>query len=112
MTKTLPYGSWPSPLSAAAVTAASPRIEGARFVGEDLWWGQSVPEEGGRTAVRRRDRRRQRRRCAAAPWNARSRVHEYGGGAWTATDDGILVFVEKADQRIWALAARRASRAC
>ncbi len=37
------------------------------------------------------------------PWNARSRVHEYGGGAWTATDDGILVFVEKSDQCVWAL---------
>ena len=38
-----------------------------------------------------------------APWNARSRVHEYGGGSWTTTDDGELVFVEKDDQRIWIL---------
>jgi len=35
-----------------------------------------------------------------SPWSARSRVHEYGGGAWTGTDDG-LVFVEKDDQRVW-----------
>ena len=36
-----------------------------------------------------------------APWNARSRVHEYGGGAWTAVDDEGLAFVEKSDQRVW-----------
>jgi hypothetical protein len=51
---TIPYGSWPSPLTAAEVSAAAPRIEGARFVGDDIWWGVTVPEEGGRTTVRRR----------------------------------------------------------
>ena len=104
MTTTIPYGSWPSPLSAAEVSAASPRLEGARFVGDEIWWGESVPEQGGRTAIRRRRRRRARVvDVLPAPWNARSRVHEYGGGAWTTTDDGELVFVEKEDQRIWIL---------
>ena len=46
MTTTIPYGSWPSPLTAAAVSAASPRLEGARFVGDEVWWGESVPERG------------------------------------------------------------------
>jgi len=35
------------------------------------------------------------------PWNIGSRVHEYGGGAWTAGDDGRLFFVEKSDQCVW-----------
>jgi dipeptidyl aminopeptidase/acylaminoacyl peptidase len=103
MSETLPYGSWPSPLSAATVTAATPRIEGARFVGEDIWWGESVPSEGGRSAVRRRGADGAPHDILPAPWSARSRVHEYGGGAWTATESGILLFVEKADQRVWAL---------
>lgn len=103
MTKTLPFGTWDSPLSATEVCAATPRIDGARFVGEDVWWGESVPEEGGRTAVRRRGADGAVRDVLPLPWNARSRVHEYGGGAWTATDDGILLFVEKADQCVWAL---------
>ncbi|SIT77554.1 prolyl oligopeptidase family serine peptidase [Microbacterium sp. RU33B] len=100
MTDILPYGSWPSPLSAEAVSAASPRLDGARFVGDEIWWGETVAEEAGRGAVRRRgadgivD-------VLPAPWSARSRVHEYGGGSWTATDDGALVFVEKTDQRVW-----------
>lgn len=101
----LPYGSWPSPLSAEAVTAGAPRLDGARFVGADaeIWWGVSVPAEGGRTAVRRRTADDAAEDVLPAPWNARSTVHEYGGGAWTTSDDGELLFVEKSDQRIWAM---------
>jgi len=47
-----PYGSWPSPFSAASVAASSPRIDGARFVGAEIWWGESVPAEKGRVTVR------------------------------------------------------------
>ncbi|WP_292827569.1 prolyl oligopeptidase family serine peptidase [Microbacterium sp.] len=103
MTETRAFGSWQSPLTARAVTAATPRIEGARFVGADVWWGESVAEQAGRTAVRRRTADGDVLDVLPPPWNARSRVHEYGGGAWTATDDGILLFVEKSDQCVWAL---------
>ncbi len=101
----LAYGTWPSPITAASVAAASPRYEGARFVaapeGEQIWWGESVPAEGGRTTVRRRLPDATIEDLLPAPWDARSRVHEYGGGAWAATDDGALCFVEKTDQRVW-----------
>ncbi|WP_439594079.1 alpha/beta hydrolase family protein [Microbacterium sp.] len=107
---TIPYGAWPSPISAAAVSAASPRIEGARFVGDDIWWGESMPEEGGRSSIRRRDADGEVHDVLPAPWSARSRVHEYGGGAWTTTDDGDLVFVEKTDQRVWLLSPGEAPR--
>lgn len=97
----LPYGTWPSPISAAEVAAASPRLEGARYVGDELWWGETVPHEAGRTSVRRRAASGDVEDLIPAPWSARSRVHEYGGAAWTATDDGVLLFVEKTDQRVW-----------
>lgn len=100
---TLPYGSWPSPVSAEAVSAATPRIDGARFVGDEVWWAETVPEEGGRTAVRRRSSSGAVEDVLPAPHDARSRVHEYGGGSWTTTDDGALLFVEKTDQRVWML---------
>lgn len=99
MPDVLPYGSWPSSVTAAAVAASAPRLEGAQFVGDEVWWAETVPSQGGRTTIRR----------ATAdgvdevlpePWSARSRVHEYGGGAWTATPDGRLVFVDKSDQRV------------
>lgn len=96
---TTPYGSWPSPFSAASVAASSPRIDGARFVGEEIWWGESVPSEGGRVTVRSSTRGE----MLPSPWSARSRVHEYGGGAWTADSDGTLYIIDAKDQRVYAL---------
>ncbi|MBO0981367.1 prolyl oligopeptidase family serine peptidase [Microbacterium sp. SD291] len=92
----MPYGTWPSPFTAASVAASSPRIDGARFVGEEIWWGESVPAERGRVSVRTSTGHE----VLPAPWSARSRVHEYGGGAWTADADGTLYFVDSADQRV------------
>lgn len=103
MVDTLPYGSWPSPLSATWAAAASPRFEGGALVGDEVWWGQSMPTEGGRTAVLRRTSGGTIEPVLPSPWSARSRVHEYGGGAWAATDDGRLLFVETNDQRVWLL---------
>jgi dipeptidyl aminopeptidase/acylaminoacyl peptidase len=100
MESTLPYGSWPSPLTASAVASASARFDGARFVGDEVWWAEGVPAEAGRTAVRRRRVDGSVADVLPAPWSARSRVHEYGGGAWTADEDGALYFVDGSDQRV------------
>lgn len=102
---TAPYGSWPSPISAADVAGGSLRLDGARFVGEEIWWSEGIPSERGRTALFRVP-------CGAAqagepevllpaPWSMRSRVHEYGGGAWTADPTGVVYFVEQSDQRVY-----------
>ncbi|WP_194765503.1 prolyl oligopeptidase family serine peptidase [Microbacterium sp. UFMG61] len=90
------FGSWPSPFSPTSVAASSPRIDGAAFVGDEIWWGESVPAEGGRVTVRSSSGGE----MLPAPWSARSRVHEYGGGAWTAAADGTLYFVDAGDQRV------------
>ncbi|QAY60815.1 S9 family peptidase [Microbacterium protaetiae] len=97
MSSALPYGTWPSPITAELAASSAPRLEGARFVGDDVWWGQSVPAEGGRMTVLSR----RHGVLLPAPWNVASRVHEYGGGAWTASPDGRLFFVEKSDQCVW-----------
>ncbi|MFE6997746.1 prolyl oligopeptidase family serine peptidase [Microbacterium sp. NPDC057659] len=91
------YGTWHSPFDAASMAAATPRIDGARFVGDEIWWGESVPAEGGRIAVRSSTGAE----ILPSPWNARSRVHEYGGGAWTTDAAGTLYFVEGGDQRVY-----------
>ncbi|WP_091225758.1 prolyl oligopeptidase family serine peptidase [Microbacterium sp. 3J1] len=95
-----PYGTWPSPFSPAAVAASSPRIDGAAFVGDEIWWGESVPADGGRVTVRSSSGAE----VLPAPWSARSRVHEYGGGAWTADAEGTLYFVDAGDQRVYRVA--------
>lgn len=96
-----PFGSWPSPLSATWASSSAPRRDGGALVEDQVWWGESVPTEGGRTTVRRRHADGRIEDMLPAPWNARSRVHEYGGGSWAVTEDGDLFFVEKSDQRVW-----------
>lgn len=91
-----PFGFWSSPFTAASVAASAPRIDGAAFVGDEIWWSESVPAEGGRMTVRSSSGRE----VLPAPWSARSRVHEYGGGSWTADADGTLFFVDAREQRV------------
>jgi dipeptidyl aminopeptidase/acylaminoacyl peptidase len=102
--QTLPYGSWPSPIDAALAAAHGGRPEYVGFVGEEAWWTEPRPAEGGRrTLVRRRPGGRQES-VLPAPWNVRSRVIEYGGQPWTgASVDGgpLVVFVNFADQRLY-----------
>ncbi len=105
MVTVAPYGSWESPISAASLVATGHPVSGGMFVGSDMWWLESRPTEEGRLAVRRRTSAGEPVDVLPGPWNARTRVHEYGGGAWTATDTGDLVFSEFSDQRIYLLRA-------
>jgi dipeptidyl aminopeptidase/acylaminoacyl peptidase len=98
-----PYGSWRSPISAADLVTSGHPVEGGAFVGEDIWWSELRPAEGGRYAIRRTGPAGEPVDVLPAPWNARTRVHEYGGGAWMASDSGTLVFAEFTDQRLYRL---------
>ncbi|MGI8868426.1 MAG: prolyl oligopeptidase family serine peptidase [Mycobacteriales bacterium] len=102
----LPYGSWPSPLTAADIAGGTRPLSGGHTVGGELWWLEGRPTEGGRQVVARRAPNGDVEALLPAPWNVRSRVHEYGGAAWIGVPDGAaraLVFVNFADQRIWRL---------
>jgi len=100
----LPYGSWPTPITSALVVRAAARPAEIVVDGADVWWSEARPGEGGRTAVVRCDAEGNRTDVLPPPWNARTRVHEYGGGAWTAAD-GVLWFTNFADQRLYRLGA-------
>lgn len=94
-----PYGSWESPIRpedlAASTTLGSPHLsEGA------IWWLESRPEEGGRTALVRQPHGGERADVVPGGLNVRSRVHEYGGGAYWL--DGETAFVSSfADGRVY-----------
>ena len=94
----LPYGSWPSPISPADMPTGSLRLGRAQYVGGEVWWAESVPAERGRTAIMRDSSAAP---VLPAPWSARSRVHEYGGGSWVALDGDAFAFVEQRDQRVY-----------
>jgi dipeptidyl aminopeptidase/acylaminoacyl peptidase len=95
----LPYGSWPTPITSELVVRSARLPNGLRVDGDDLWWSEGRPEEAGRNAVLRRAADGTVTEVLAAPWNARSGVHEYGGGAWWARH-GVLWFVDWATQRL------------
>ena len=95
-----PYGAWPSPITAASL------VEGAVGISEvhadpvdgSVWWAESRPDEGGRTAVMRQVGA-EVEEVTPRDANVRTLVHEYGGGAWWP-HGGDLFYVEFADQRL------------
>ena len=99
--KTAPYGAWASPLSARAIAAGS-RPLGAPMVGAggELFWIEGLADEGGRSAVVRADANGARTIVTPAPFNARSRVHEYGGGA-ALIAQGAVCFSNFADNLVY-----------
>ncbi|MES4889554.1 LpqB family beta-propeller domain-containing protein [Streptomyces sp. NPDC096012] len=98
------YGSWPSPIDAALAAAHDGHPEWVGFVGDEVWWTEPRPAEGGRRALVRRTADGTEESVLPQPWNVRSRVIEYGGRPWTGvvTDDGpLVVFTHFADQRLY-----------
>ena len=93
-------GSWQSPITASLLAVAGNRNTNVQIVGDDLWWDERRPSESGRTLVISQ----KHGDLIAAPWNASSSVHEYGGISWHGfIKDGTphLAFVNKEDQRIY-----------
>jgi dipeptidyl aminopeptidase/acylaminoacyl peptidase len=99
VTEVLPYGSWPTPITSELVVRSARPPNGLRLDGDDLWWSEGRPEEGGRVAVLRRAPDGGVTEVVTAPWNARTAVHEYGGGAWWVRD-GVLWFADWSSQRL------------
>jgi dipeptidyl aminopeptidase/acylaminoacyl peptidase len=100
MVSSLPYGNWPTPITSEFVVRAAARLGEIVVDGDDVWWSESRPAEGGRSVVVRRAADGTVSDVIPPPWNARTRVHEYGGGAWTVSE-GTLWFTEFTDQRLY-----------
>lgn len=95
----LPHGTWPSPITTELVTRAAAGISEVRPDGDDVWWAESRPDEGGRIQLVRRTVDGERHDVLPEGWSARTRVHEYGGGAWWV-HGGVVWFASWADQRL------------
>jgi dipeptidyl aminopeptidase/acylaminoacyl peptidase len=68
--------------------------------GDDVYWTEPRPSEGGRNALVRRTADGRTTDVIAAPYNARTRVHEYGGGAFTVSE-GAVYFSHFSNQRLY-----------
>lgn len=96
----LPFGSWPSPLSPSALTSSTRSLDEVRVDGDDTYWLESRPWEGGRVVlVRHVGATGAVEDVVGGEVNVRSRVHEYGGGAY-AVRSGTVVVTTMADLRV------------
>jgi dipeptidyl aminopeptidase/acylaminoacyl peptidase len=99
-TETHNYGEWPSPITGADVARNRVGLAFPVIAGEHVWWQETRPSEGGRLAVVSRGPDGVTRDLLPMPWNARTRVHEYGGRSYLPLDGGFL-FANFADQRLY-----------
>ncbi|MGJ0508201.1 MAG: prolyl oligopeptidase family serine peptidase [Methylocystis sp.] len=100
MTKLLGFGAWRSPITSDLIVAETIGLSQLRVRGDETFWVESRPTERGRNVV-------VRHRAAGgivdvnpAPFNARSRVHEYGGGAYLLGEDAVY-FTQFDDQMLY-----------
>src|ERR1700730_8357311 len=100
--KTAPYGSWKSPITSDLIVAQSISLSEVRLDGDDIYWLEGRPQEQGRGVVVRAgiDPADAPADITPKPSNVRTRVHEYGGGAWIVAD-GIVYFSNFADGRLY-----------
>ena len=99
--KTAPYGSWKSPITSDLVSSSVIRFGyQIEIDGADIYWVEMRPQEAGRYVIVRRSADGQVRDITPQPFNVRTRVHEYGGGAFKV-DRGTVYFSNFADQRLY-----------
>ncbi|MFN3742472.1 MAG: S9 family peptidase [Anaerolineales bacterium] len=95
-----PYGSWKSPITTELITALTKPVVETQVEGKEIYWSEMRPLEAGRYVIRHRFPDGRVEECTPAGFNARTRVHEYGGGAFTVAE-GVIYFVNFADQRLY-----------
>ena len=95
-----PYGAWKSPITADLIAGGAVGLGQIALDGDDVYWVEMRPAEGGRMVVVRRGADGVAVDVTPAPYNVRTRVHEYGGGAFLV-QDGVVFFVNFSDQRIY-----------
>ncbi len=103
MAATTPYGSWRSPITSDLIVSSSIGLGAIRLDGPDIYWSELRPTEGGRQLVVRygpEDELGSVNDLTPAPLNVRTRVHEYGGGAYVV-HKGSVYFSNFADQRLY-----------
>lgn len=95
-----PYGTWNSPITVEMVTAGQKRFGNIVIDGNDIYWDEMRPNEGGRTIIVKRTPDGKTIDTTPVNHSARTRVHEYGGGSFTV-HKGEIYWVGDKDQRVY-----------
>ncbi len=97
-----PYGAWESPITAELTTRNAVGLRSVRLDGDDLYWIESRPDEGGRRVIVKRDAEGNISDAIPEGFSSRTRVHEYGGGSYNVWD-GVIYFSNHSDQKFYRL---------
>ncbi len=95
-----PYGSWKSPISTAHIVSGAVGLGQVAMDGDEVYWVEMRPNEGGRMVIVKHGGNGTTTDVTPEPFSARTRVHEYGGGAYLVSD-GVVFFANFADQRLY-----------
>lgn len=95
-----PYGFWKSPITSELIVSETIGLGPVVLDGKDIYWVEMRPGEGGRNVIVRRTPDGETSDITPSPFNARTRVHEYGGGTFVVAD-GTVYFSNFADQRLY-----------
>jgi dipeptidyl aminopeptidase/acylaminoacyl peptidase len=100
--KVAAYGAWASPITIDLLLSGAVGLKWGmpRWDGDDLYWTELRPTEAGRQVIVRRGAGGAIIDVTPAGYNARTRVHEYGGGHY-AVSGGTVWFANFDDQRIY-----------
>ena len=98
--KISPYGSWPSPISSDLIVSESVRFSDVSLDSQDTYWVEMRPSEGGRNVIVRCTPSDRMSDVTPQGFNARTRVHEYGGRSYT-TNQATVFFSNYSDQHIY-----------
>jgi dipeptidyl aminopeptidase/acylaminoacyl peptidase len=98
--KTAPYGSWKSPITSDLIVKESIGLSQVRMDGDDIYWIEMRPSEGGRQVIVRRTADGRTSDLTPPGFNARTRVHEYGGGEYLV-HNATVYFSNFADQQLY-----------
>lgn len=97
-----PYGSWKSPITSDMIVSGTTRLEQVVLDSENIYWIEMRPAQGGRCVVVCHSQDGKIEDITPSPFNARTRVHEYGGGAFvihegqfTSPISPILAFIAR-----------------
>jgi len=96
-----PFGSWPSPVTAELIAGATIRLGQLALRGDEIVWSEGRPQEQGRNVLVQRRADGTLHDLNPAPFNVRTRAHEYGGGAFVLLADGSAVFSHYDDQQLY-----------
>src|SRR5438045_1647493 len=98
--QTRPYGAWSSPVNAAMIASGAVKLEQVMLESGIVYWVEGRPMEGGRNVVCRQSADGAIDEVTPGGFNARTRVHEYGGGSYLPFGDSVY-FTNFSDNQIW-----------